>query len=177
MIKSILYLCGLTLVQGYNLLANYVPTEITKHFSLCMMLDTKIKDTFINVIDDINRYNILYIDIQNEDIFKPQTRNGINEICDFNGVDTNYAYTTTMGNNETDIYISKLFIDKPTTLYNVVYHEILHSLGLNHTEEHDGLMKYKFYMNGNTILDDKQKLYPSLDDIKALRYIKRNIIC
>jgi hypothetical protein len=172
-ISKLLY-TSVVFVTGYNLLYDYIPTEIAKTFYTCPNIDPILKNTAIEVIDNINQYNILYISLK-QGFTEPVYQNGINELCDFNEYRNNFGYTTIQGDNETDIYISDLLLHTPNTLYNVVYHEFLHALGLNHTEENDGLMNYKLHIERNRIIDDKNKLYPSLDDIKGLRYVKNNL--
>lgn len=172
--KSILLYTSLLVVSGYNLLHNYIPTEITKTFYMCPNANPILRETANEIVDNINQYNILFVSL-NSGFTEPIFQNGINEICDFNEYRSNFGYTTTQGNNETDIYISELLMYTPTTLYNVFYHELLHALGLNHTEEQDGLMNYKLHIERNRIVENTNKLYPSFDDIKGLKYIKNNL--
>jgi hypothetical protein len=50
-----------------------------------------------------------------------------------------------------------------------------YTLGLNHTDV-DGIMNYKIRVNTQgRVLEDTNKLYPSLDDIRGLRYIKNSM--
>ncbi len=164
-------------VQAYTLLEHYIPSGITKDFYMCPSIDHNLRETTISVIDDINKYNILFISLQHEES-EIIDNNNINEICNIQS-DTyqSYGYTKLFGTNETDIYIQNSVLYKPKTLYNVVYHEFIHALGLNHTTEHDGYMNYNVRTNTYGIIEDGRKLYPSLDDIKGLRYIKRNLLC
>jgi len=163
-------------VSSYVLLNNYQPKEIVKLFSFCPSVNPSLRETCEDVITNLNQYNILQINLK-QGYTQPIYQNGINEICDFDGTQQkgSYGYTTTQGNNETDIFISDDLLYTPTTMYNVVYHEFIHSLGLNHTDI-DGIMNYKIRVNTqNRILEDSNNIYPSLDDIRGLRYIKNNM--
>lgn len=66
---------------------------------------------------------------------------------------------------KTDIYIStRLLQGTPTTLYNVLYHEVLHSYGLAHSQ-HPGLMNYSLSVDQNVaVIEDSTKLWPSAHD-------------
>lgn len=133
------------------------------------------RDSFYEATKHINKYHIHHFSLK-QGYTEPLDNNNINDICSFDGKDMYYGYTKTFGTNETDIYVSNTLTTTPTTLYNVVYHELIHSLGLNHTTNKDGIMNYKMRIerNGN-IIDDTNKLYLSMDDIKGLRYIKNNL--
>ena len=163
-------------VGAFVLLNNYQPNELIKSFSFCPSVKPSLRETCEDVITNLNQYDILQINLK-QGYTQPIYQNGINEICDFDGVKqkNNYGYTTTQGNNETDIFINYDLLYTPTTMYNVVYHEFIHSLGLNHTDI-DGIMNYKIRVNTQgRVLEDSQKLYLSLDDVKGLRYIKNNM--
>lgn len=162
-------------VSGFNILSQYIPTTINKDFYMCPSINNNLRETTIEVIDDINKYNILFISLK-EEKSELQKNNNKNEICN---VDTtqHYGFTELFGTNETDIHISNSLLYKTNTMYNVVYHEFIHALGLNHTEEQSGYMNYKIQTNRYGITEDNRKLYPSLDDIKGLRYIKNNLLC
>ena len=165
-------------VSSYVLLNNYQPKEIVKLFSFCPSVKPSLRETCEDVITNLNQYDILQINLK-QGYTQPIYQNGINEICHFDGAKqkNNYGYTTTQGNNETDIFISDDLLYTPTTMYNVVYHEFIHSLGLNHTDV-DGIMNYKIRVNTQgRILEDSNNIYPSLDDIRGLRYIKNNMLC
>ena len=75
---------------------------------------------------------------------------------------------------ETDISISRLLYDTPITLKNVIKHEILHALGLNHTEE-EGIMNYTLRVDSRgLVINDDKVLWLSLDDIKGLRFLRKS---
>lgn len=88
-----------------------------------------------------------------------------------------YGYTLPYGDGVyTNVWIKNELFDFPNTLYNVLLHEILHSMGLNHNNGEQGLMDYSVSMTGNwwnnNIKNDDRKLWLSLDDLRGLIYLK-----
>ena len=92
----------------------------------------------------------------------------------------NLGYTSILKDSieqNTNIWISDKLLYKPNTLYNVVLHEVLHSMGLNHSNER-GMMNYSIrlgynWYGGMEIIDDDMKLWISTDDRKGLRFLRR----
>jgi hypothetical protein len=69
---------------------------------------------------------------------------------------------------ETAIYISHRLLFTPNTLFNVLYHEILHFYSAEHSQ-YPGLMNYSVKKNKfNLVSDDFNKLYPSIYDIRMI---------
>jgi hypothetical protein len=68
---------------------------------------------------------------------------------------------------QTDIYISHRLLFSIKTLFNVLYHEVLHAFSLNHSNL-PGLMNYSIKINWFGVKEDSDKLYPSFYDIKEL---------
>ena len=151
---------------------NYLnPTSSTIPFYSCCNLNDKTRKVAHNVINDINMYLIFNLSLH--DKIYTDEHNGYNTICSFDDRREAYAYTIVYGTEETDILVSNELLDYDNVLYNVVLHEFLHALGLNHTEE-NGVMSYKIYTNEKyEILEDRRKLYLSYDDMKGLYEIKR----
>ena len=85
--------------------------------------------------------------------------------------------TLDFASKKTDIYIStRLLEDTPTTLYNVLYHEILHSYGLSHSQ-YPGLMNYSLSVDQDVaMIDDSTALWPSAYDWLALFATEKKII-
>ena len=70
--------------------------------------------------------------------------------------------------NRTDIYISHRLLFSPNTLFNVLYHEILHAFSSDHSDL-PGLMNYSVKLNkARLIVEDLNKLYPSFYDIRNM---------
>ena len=69
---------------------------------------------------------------------------------------------------ETAIYISHRLLFTPNTLFNVLYHEILHFYSAEHSQ-YPGLMNYSVKKNKfNLVSADFTKLYPSIYDIRMI---------
>ena len=95
-----------------------------------------------------------------------------NTICT---VDTNafYARTQTIQDSNglhTAIEISDRLLNYPTSLYNILLHEMLHSVGLKHSDE-VGVMNYSVLIQRNTVVEDRRRIWLSSDDIMGLYYL------
>ena len=72
----------------------------------------------------------------------------------------------------TEIQVSERLLTSPNTLHNVVLHEVLHSLGLHHSEK-EGMMNYAVNENWwGGVVEDQRKLWLSLDDLQGLYYLR-----
>ena len=96
----------------------------------------------------------------------------VNTICT---VDTNAFYARTQTIKDTNdlrtaIEISYALLNYPTTLYNVLLHEMLHSVGLKHSTE-AGVMNYSVLIQRNTVMEDSRRIWLSSDDIMGLYYL------
>jgi hypothetical protein len=96
----------------------------------------------------------------------------VNTICT---VDTNafYARTQTIQDDNglrTAIEISDRLLSYTNTLYNVLLHEMLHSVGLKHSTE-SGVMNYSIFTTRDTVMEDIRRIWLSSDDILGLYYL------
>ena len=149
------------LTSGYVLL-DKIYLSYPKVLSVCSSLSPTLKDTIYEVADTmtLNGYPVL-IQHQEEDA------TGV--IC--NQPHGHYGYTT-LDNNRTDIYINNKLLHLPNTLYNVLLHEVLHSIGLDHSIEL-GLMSYSISETWfGYPKEDERKLWLSIDDLQGLYDIK-----
>lgn len=100
-----------------------------------------------------------------EVIFDPM---GDSSICD---IETNYyARTLTIHAPplfHTNIEISRRVLFYPIVLHNIILHEMLHSLGLKHSDR-PGIMNYSLLTFNGVILDDRRRLWLSMDDLNGL---------
>jgi hypothetical protein len=87
-----------------------------------------------------------------------------------------YGYTTIFNvSNDTDIYINEKLIQTPNVLYNVLLHEFLHSLCLDHTYI-PSVMNYTVSLDSNyNIINERNKIYLSVDDFKGLKKLYNQI--
>lgn len=169
-----LFLSILPFVFGYELLQNYIPTSPTKLF----YTDNSLRDISNEVCNYINDFNIHKCIISPPSGYtNPVLQNNINTISVSYANDYYYGYTKLYNTNETDIIINHKLLKSKNTIYNVLLHEVVHSIGLNHTNEF-GIMNYSLTMNErNEILEDRKRIYLSIDDIRGLRYIKKTMKC
>ena len=144
---------------GYVLL-DQVGISYPKVLSMCPSLNPVLKDTIDEVVDhmNLNGYPVII-----------QDDNNTGTIC--NQHKGHYGYTT-LDNNRTDIYINNKILYLPNTLYNVLLHEVLHSIGLDHSQE-QGIMSYAITENWyGSPVNDERRLWLSIDDLQGLFHIK-----
>ena len=150
----------LSIVNAYILLNN-VECIIPKIIKPCEYIDLFLLQTFEEVASDLRELGLpFYIGASNA--------TGI--IC--NKPDVNYGIMESSIDNSviTDITISNDLLVYPNTLYNVILHEILHTLGLGHNNGEPGLMSYAVRTTSwfGSIVDDCKKLWISMDDINGI---------
>ena len=157
----------LLLVSGYVILPYEFGDEYTK-YRLCDSADENLINTTIDVMTNFNMrgfttavltsdYDLDVIPICNIDM--PIDRYGF------------ATFTNKIDYLERSISISNLILDIPTTLWNVLFHELLHTVGLGHSKE-PGLMNYTVTLDRQyRVIPDAEKLYPSLDDLEALEFL------
>ena len=153
------FLLNAVLISGYVLL-HQVHVSYPKVLSVCPALSPRLKDTIYEVADamTLNGYPVLI-----------QEANASGVIC--NEAKGHYGYTT-LDNNRTNIYINNKLLHLPNTLYNVMLHEMLHSVGLDHSEK-EGLMRYAITETWYGYpKEDERKLWLSIDDLQGLYDIK-----
>ncbi len=170
--RGLLFLSIILIGKSYELLNDYIPKYNPVPFYTCCSLDEKLLKVSKEVIEDINNHNILNISLHNE-IYKDEI-NGANTICSFDDDNKAYGFTY-LYENEADVYVSNKLLNKDNTLYNVVYHEFIHALGLNHSV-YPSIMNYTVsvsYMG--SIYDDRDKSYLSIDDMRGLQKVKKNM--
>jgi len=157
------------------LLLNYVSTfafeiidsvnpQFPKRLKPCPNIDIRLLQTCDELSNNFPQFKISY-------------SNYTGYIC--NQISDNFGYTSILQDSieqNTNVWISNQLLDKPNSLYNVVLHEILHSMGLNHSNK-QGLMNYTVRVNRNwyggmDIIDDGMKLWVSPDDRKGLIYLR-----
>jgi hypothetical protein len=89
-----------------------------------------------------------------------------NTICSKSRI--HYGYMTPTYTGSTDITLNENMLWYETTAYNVLLHELLHSIGLDHTDER-GLMSYAVNENWfGYVVDDDRRLWLSRDDLNGV---------
>ena len=171
LIKYILLFTSIfILVNSFNILPYYQTLEKDKEFYLCDNFSDVLRETTKEIFKQLNKYNLYDFQLNEEKTF-PHEKNDINTICNLNLVDK-YGYTTHYAPDytETDISISNTLIGIDTNLYNVILHEVLHSIGLDHSLEF-GIMNYTVFSLFNGIKKDLIKLYLSVDDFNGMKFL------
>ena len=155
--------------KSFNILPYYQPIAKTINFHLCDGYSTILKETTIDVFKELNKYELYDFQLREQTL--PHIQNDKNTICNLN-LDDKYGYCTHYlpFYNETDISISNILLGIDTNLYNVVLHEFLHSIGLDHTDEF-GMLNYSVHYLTNGIKKDISKLYLSVDDYQGIKYL------
>ena len=146
-------------VSSYKLL-NTVSYQYPKIIGLCNDIHPNLKDVTKDVANDIiaNGYPVIVQDQENTGI-----------IC--NQPSGHYGYMVPYS-NRTDVFINNKLLHLPNTLYNVVLHEMLHAIGLDHSDE-PGMMSYAINENWfGYPKEDERKMWLSIDDLQGLYDIK-----
>jgi len=150
----------LSIVNAYILLNN-VECVIPKIITPCEDISLHLLQTSQEVASDLRKLGLqLYIETNS---------NSTGIIC--NQPNTHYGYmSTSIDSINTDITISNDLLRYSNTLYNVILHEILHSLGLDHNNGESGLMSYRVKISSwfGSIVNDCKKLWISSDDIEGI---------
>ena len=173
--RLLLFLSLLPSIFSYNLFDFYNLSSNPLEFHTCCSISPKLLDTTKLVIEHINSHDIINISLK-DGIFSHEI-NDVNTICDYKDDYKGYGFTLLTTSDE-DIYISQKLLETNNTLYNVVLHEFIHALGLNHTSI-PSIMNYKIEVQsgslfGNKIIvEDREKQYLSIDDMNGLKAIKK----
>jgi len=157
----------LTFVNSFEII-NSVKTQFPKRLKPCSDIDSRLLETCIELSNNFPQFQLS----ENETT---------GYIC--NQQSDNLGYTSISKDSidqNTNIWISNKLLYKPNTLYNVVLHEVLHSMGLNHSNK-QGMMNYSIRVGynrygGMEIIDDDIKLWISTDDRKGLRFLRKGVI-
>lgn len=147
-------------VQSFEIITSVKP-QSPKLLKPCPDIDQRLLDTVSELSNNFKQFQLSDV-------------NTTGYICNQNS--DNFGYTSILENSldqNTNIWISDYLLDTPNTLYNVVLHEVLHAMGLNHSDR-PGMMNYSVRTTwfGN-VLDDAMKLWVSPDDRKGLRFLKK----
>jgi len=129
---TILSLLTIALASAFNLIPDMNVT-FPKVLTPCDNITPVLFDTAIQVCSSISQTGCEVI---------LSSINSTGTICQSNLMpDTTFGLMTLMINGLTYITTHNGILHLPNTLHNVLYHEILHSLGLVHSDK-EGLMNY-----------------------------------
>ena len=150
----------LSMINAYILLNN-VECIIPKIISPCKDINLFLLQTLQEVASDLRQLGLPF--------YIGASSNATGIIC--NKTNVHYGIMSSSTNSvNTNITISNDLLGYPNTLYNVILHEILHSLGLDHNNGEPGLMSYAVRATSwfGSIVDDCRKLWISSDDINGI---------
>ena len=165
------------IVDSYMLLPYRNISSPDINFYGCTEISTDLIDTTKSVMRKLNEYDLFkfsYID----EIEYGHGKNGFNTICNLDldeesssrfGYCRNYSPYF----NESDIGISDKL--SGNNLYNVVLHELIHSVGLDHTLI-PGIMNYSIISTTNGYVRDNNKLWLSVDDYSGMKFTYSEVV-
>ena len=161
------YIIAIPYTIAYKILP-YEFNEQTIKYSLCDSIDHRIEDMVHDVLDDYNSLGFNNIILTNDTFYD------VIPICNEYMSKDKYGYARFINKGyyvDRKIFISNYILDLEFNLWNVLYHEILHTVGLGHSDE-EGLMKYVVTLNTNyDVIPDDKRIYPSTDDLEALEFL------
>jgi len=174
--KFSLFLSILPLIFSYKMFDFYNLTSNPIPLYKCCNIEPKLLDTTKLAIDHINSHNIINITLK-EELYSHEI-NDVNSICSYNdGEYDEYGFTLLTDTDE-DVYINKKLLETNNTLYNVVLHELVHLMGMDHSTEPSIMsykvsVKYPSLFGSSSIEEDRSKLWLSIDDINGLKAVKK----
>lgn len=155
---------GFTLIRNVKLdYLKLFPKVITP----CKFIDSRLLTASLDAVRVLRNHGYpIYI-------YESDFNNGL--ICTFYDDDIyNIAYTM-MYSNYSVVYIRESLLNYKETLFNVVMHELLHSIGLDHSI-YPGMMSYSVNLKDDGSIDnDKRRLWLSYDDLNGLNFLTMQI--
>ena len=143
---------------AFNLLPNYTPPKNLLRIKPCADINPIILKTTIEVCQSLR--DTCLIDVQ------------VSELGDTTICSQAAGHYGTFSPMSKEIRLNEILQYFPNISYNVIMHKILHSLGLDHSKR-PGMMSYSvredFY---GFPIQDHNRLWPSVDDIQGLLFIK-----
>jgi predicted Zn-dependent protease len=152
-------------IIGYKILDYATPSK-EQNFKFCPLIDKRVIDDVFEITNDVRattNYNFIY-------------KNDVNTkltICNGNLLDGETAYTKTFRNNTKEIHIDNELLTYDYNLYNVLYHEMGHAIGMAHSDN-KGVMNYSLVNDKNdNIVDDTFKIWLSQDDVNGIKFLQK----
>ena len=148
-------------VSSYILLP--IQCNLPKIITPCDGIDQTVLKTSLEVAQSLRNVDIPF--------YFGKSINSTGFLCD-KYLSTGFGYMSSyIESDVTNITISTVLKDYPNVLYNVILHEVLHSLGLNHDGE-DGLMSYVVRTSYNWFMnrpvEDERKLWLSINNFEGI---------
>ena len=150
--------------MGYKILDYATPSK-EQNFKFCTFINKRVIDDVFEITNDLRattNYNFIYKNDENTKL----------TICNSNLLDGDKAYTETLNNNK-EIHIDNELLTYDYNLYNTLYHEIGHSIGMGHSDI-KGIMNYSLDTDKhNNIVDDTFKIWLSQADINGIKFLQK----
>lgn len=154
--------------NGFTLLEDVIPV-FPKCVVPCEWADTVMVDVFRDAQYYMNTIGYQF-HCDQPSSHPPIQENAVSFICN-QKMNNEMGYMYPFYSDEiqhTNIWISDSLLSVPTTLYNVISHELLHSVGVGHSQS-PGLMNYSVKLDAyGSVLEDSNRLWTSPDDLHAL---------
>ena len=159
-------LLSVPFIMSYELLPN-LKCELPKYFTPCLTIKKRLLEITNAVFKDLNNLGLPVYLTRTLTASEAKVQN--NTICSKEY--THYGqmiYDPTVLTSNTDLLFKNSIVYTPNTAYNVILHETLHSLGLDHTTTY-GMMNYAVSENWyGGLINDQRKLWVSADDINGI---------
>lgn len=152
----------LSIVNGFILLDN-VECILPKILTPCEDINPFFLQKSLEVAGDLREVGL--------PIFIGKSINATGTICNRPEPNDHYGYMSySKSGLTTNVTISEDLFPYTNTLYNVILHELVHSLGLDHNEGQPGLMSYQIRLTTwlGYIINDCRKLWISTDDVRGI---------
>jgi len=167
LIVSILF----SLVKPFKLSDYYNSNKKAIDIYPCQYISEKLWDTANDAVSAVNDLDYFKIVLHR----KHHLSDKVNTICETDDRSATVFYTEYYP-PRIDIVINNNLQYSTNSLYNVILHELGHTVGLAHSDTY-GMMNYSVSLTGqdNLFIDDDRKLWLSNDDINGIANSYRDV--
>ena len=152
-------------ILGYKILDYSIPSK-EQAFKFCPFINTKVIYNVFEITNDIRAttsYNFVYNNSENTKL----------TVCNGNLLDSQKGYTSVYETGKKEVYVDNELLTYHNNLYNVLYHEMGHSIGLGHSNK-KGIMNYTVVQDSHSnVVDDTFKIWLSQDDVDGINFLSK----